>query len=106
VDHWLEKAAARCRRFNHEKITKIRISELQADEICTLVGGKDQPPVWIFAAIEVCSRLWPSTAQKRLCDFHRCLTTLDCGSAAASTIVGRLAQPFQGPLRANWDGSS
>src|ERR1017187_3915649 len=26
-----------------------------------MVGGKDQPPVWIFAAIEVWSRLWPST---------------------------------------------
>src|SRR5450759_477927 len=61
VDRWLEKAAASCRRFNHEKITKIRISELQADEICTLVGGKEQPPVWAFAAIDVWSRLWPST---------------------------------------------
>jgi IS1 family transposase len=61
VDHWLEKAAAACRLFNHRRITKIQISELQADEICALVGGKDQPPVWIFAAIEVWSRLWPST---------------------------------------------
>ena len=61
VDRWLEKASTSCRRFNHRMITKIRISELQADEICTLVGGKDQPPVWIFAAIEVWSRLWPST---------------------------------------------
>src|ERR1035437_9919223 len=61
VDRWLEKAAAACRLFNHRQITKIQISELQADEICALVGGKDRPPVWIFAAIEVCSRLWPST---------------------------------------------
>ena len=61
VDRWLEKAAASCRRFNHEKTTQLRISELQADEICTLVGGKNLPPVWIFAAIEVWSRLWPST---------------------------------------------
>jgi transposase-like protein/IS1 family transposase len=61
VDRWLEKAAAACRLFNHQRITKIQIRELQADEICTLVGGKEQPPVWVFAAIEVWSRLWPST---------------------------------------------
>ena len=61
VDRWLEKAAAACHLFNHRRITKIEIRELQADEICAMVGGKDQPPVWIFAAIEVWSRLWPST---------------------------------------------
>jgi transposase-like protein/IS1 family transposase len=61
VDRWLEKAAAACRLFNHQRITKIEIRELQADEICALVGGKDQPTVWIFAAIEVWSRLWPSS---------------------------------------------
>jgi transposase-like protein len=60
VDRWLERAAVSCRRFNHEKITRIKIRKLQADEICTLVSGKEQSPVWIFAAIEVCSRLWPS----------------------------------------------
>ena len=36
------------------------VVELQADEIKTIVGGK-QEPVWIFAVIEVWSRLWPST---------------------------------------------
>ena len=39
VDRWLEKAAAACRRFNHQKITKIRIRELQVDEIRAMVGG-------------------------------------------------------------------
>ena len=61
VDRWLKKTAASRRRFNHKRITKIRIRELQADEIRTLVGGKKQSPVWVFAAIEVWSRLWPST---------------------------------------------
>jgi transposase-like protein/IS1 family transposase len=61
ADRWLEKAAAACRLFNHQRITNIQIRELQADEICAMVGGKDQPSVWIFAAIEVWSRLWPST---------------------------------------------
>ena len=61
VDRWLERAATSCRRFNHRRITQIEIRELQADEICAMVGGKEQSPVWIFAAIEVGSRLWPST---------------------------------------------
>ena len=61
VDRWLEKAAVSCRRFNDQRITKIRIRELQADEIRTLVGSREHPPVWIFAAIEVWSRLWPAT---------------------------------------------
>jgi len=61
VDRWLEKAAAACRRFNHQTIQKITIRELQADEIRTMVGGNEHPPVWIFAAIEVWSRLWPAT---------------------------------------------
>src|SRR5687767_10451099 len=61
VDRWLEKAAEFCRRFNTLKITKIHIRELQADEICTIVGGQKHPSVWIFAAIEVWSRLWPAT---------------------------------------------
>jgi IS1 family transposase len=61
VDRWLEKAAASCRQFNHQRITRIEIRELQADELCAMVGGKEQSSVWIFAAIEVWSRLWPST---------------------------------------------
>jgi hypothetical protein len=38
----------------------IVISELQADEIRTIIHDKEQPS-WIFAAIEVWSRLWLST---------------------------------------------
>ena len=34
--------------------------ELQADEIKTIVGSKEEP-IWIFAVIEVWSRFWPST---------------------------------------------
>ena len=60
VDRWLERAAASCRRFNTSRITKLHIQELQADEIRTMVGGNGHP-VWIFAAIEVWSRLWPAT---------------------------------------------
>jgi IS1 family transposase len=42
----------------------LTVAELQADEIRTIVGGKDQP-IWVFAAIEVWSRLWPSTGVGR-----------------------------------------
>ena len=40
------------------------MSELQADEIRTIAGGK-RDVVWIFATIDVCSRLWPSTVVGR-----------------------------------------
>ncbi|MFH1740838.1 MAG: hypothetical protein ABIH23_17665 [bacterium] len=65
VDRWLEKAAAAGRRFNDQRITKIPIRELQVDEIRAMVGGNGHPPVWIFAAIEVWSRLWPATVVGR-----------------------------------------
>jgi len=61
VDRWLERAAKFCRRFNCQRIKRLDVAELQADEIQTLVGGKQQPPIWIFVSIEVWSRLWPST---------------------------------------------
>src|SRR3990172_4364562 len=60
VHRWLEKAATWCRRFNDRKINGLSVVELQADEIRTIVGGKKQP-IWVFAVIDVWSRLWPST---------------------------------------------
>ena len=65
VHRWLERAAVWCRRFNDRRTTGFAVAELQADEIKTIVGGKQQP-IWVFAVIEVWSRLWPSTvASKR-----------------------------------------
>jgi transposase-like protein/IS1 family transposase len=64
VDRWLQRAADSCRCFNDQKIDGIAISELQADEIRTIIHDKEQP-MWIFAAIEVWSRLWPSTVVGR-----------------------------------------
>jgi IS1 family transposase/transposase-like protein len=60
VHRWLERAATWCRYFNDREINRLSVAELQADEIKTLVGNKEQP-MWIFAVIEVWSRLWPST---------------------------------------------
>ncbi len=56
VDRWLEKAATSFQRFNHRKIAEIAIIDLQADEILTIVGCKEQS-IWIFVSIDVWSRL-------------------------------------------------
>jgi IS1 family transposase len=40
------------------------ISELQADELCTFVGSKSRP-LWLFATIEVSSRVWASSVLGR-----------------------------------------
>lgn len=64
VDRWLERAAECCRRFNDQRITGVDVPELQADEIRTIAGGK-VGAVWVFATIDVWSRLWPSTVVGR-----------------------------------------
>jgi len=64
VHRWLERAGESCRQFNNKNLVGYKVSELQADEIRTFVGGK-QDVVWIFAGIEVGTRLWPSTVVGR-----------------------------------------
>ena len=64
VARWLERAASVCRRFNHGRTTGFVATELQADEIRSFTGGKRRP-TWVFAAIEVGSRLWTSTVVGR-----------------------------------------
>ncbi len=64
VARWLERAAAVCRRFNHGRTTGFVATELQADEIRSFTGEKARP-TWVFAAIEVWSRLWTSTVVGR-----------------------------------------
>ena len=61
---WLEKAAAACRGFNQTRLTGVVVEELQADEIRSFVGSRTRP-AWIFVAVEVRSRLWPSTVTGR-----------------------------------------
>src|SRR4030095_7434908 len=43
VARWLEKAAHSCRRFNDQRIATLAVAELQAAEIRTIVGHKEQP---------------------------------------------------------------
>jgi hypothetical protein len=64
VARWLEKAADVCRGFNQRRTAGFGVEELQADEIRSFVGAKTRP-TWIFVAIEVWSRLWPSTVVGR-----------------------------------------
>ena len=60
VHRWLERASNWCRHFSDRKMKRLTMAELQADEMQTVVGGKEQP-IWVFAVIDVWSRLWPST---------------------------------------------
>ena len=60
VDRWLERAAGFGRHFNHQRIERLEVTELPADEIQTFVGCQQKPPIWIFVSIEVSSRLWPA----------------------------------------------
>jgi IS1 family transposase len=47
------------RRFNDETLRGFELKELQLDEIRTFLNTKSDA-TWIFTAIEVWSRLWPS----------------------------------------------
>ena len=86
LDHWLKRTSTCCRRFNDATITDLEIPELQADEIRTIAGGKEQP-IWIFATIDVCSRLWPATVVGRRS--YRNTLTLFRDTARRSDSTGR-----------------
>ena len=59
VARWLERASRAAELFNRRMLRDFDIVELQADELYTFIGGKSRP-MWLFATIEVCSRLWAS----------------------------------------------
>jgi IS1 family transposase len=56
----IRHAASCCRRFNDQNVKGLSVVELQADEIRTIIGGREQA-IWVFVVIDVWSRLWPST---------------------------------------------
>ena len=64
VARWLESAARYAERFNQRKLKGFVIHELQADEIRTFVGDKEQV-VWVLTTLEVWSRLWISVVVGR-----------------------------------------
>ena len=57
VARWLERASAAAERFNRRMLRDFELVELQADEVYAFIGSKSKP-TWLFATIEVCSRLW------------------------------------------------
>ncbi len=60
IARWLERASRAAERFNRQMLREFEIVELQADELYTFIGSKSRP-TWLFATIEVCSRLWASS---------------------------------------------
>ncbi|MCP4005016.1 MAG: transposase [bacterium] len=60
VARWLELAAAIARRFNAKHLRGHELVELQLDEINTFLQSRKQQ-TWVFAGIDVWSRLWPAT---------------------------------------------
>ena len=57
IARWLERASSAAERFNRHRLRGFPILELQADELFTFVGSK-RHAIWLFAIIEVSSRLW------------------------------------------------
>ena len=66
IARWLERAST---RFNDRMLHDVDLIELQADELCTFVGNKTTT-VWLFAAIEVSSRLWAGCVLGRRSDHN------------------------------------
>ncbi|MFT7487525.1 MAG: transposase-like protein [Candidatus Paceibacteria bacterium] len=60
VSRWLELAAAVARKFNATKLRGYDLAELQLDELNTFLANRKQQ-TWVYAGIEVWSRLWPAT---------------------------------------------
>ena len=60
IARWLERASRAAERFNRQMLHDFEIVELQADELYTFIDSKSRP-TWLFATIEVCSRLWASS---------------------------------------------
>ena len=67
VARWLERASTAARRFNDRMLRDFDLIELQADELCTFIGNKNKT-VWLFATIEVSSRLWAGSLLGRRSD--------------------------------------
>lgn len=60
VTRWLELAAAVARKFNEAKLRGFDLEELQLHELITFLANRNQK-TWVFAGIEVSSRLWLAT---------------------------------------------
>ena len=64
IARWLARASTAAERFNHGRVRDFDLIELQADELCTFIGNKSTT-LWLFATVEVWSRLWASSVLGR-----------------------------------------
>ena len=64
IARWLKRASTAAACFNHRLLRDFDVIELQADELCTFIGSKRRT-LWLFATIEVCSRLWAGSVLGR-----------------------------------------
>ena len=69
IARWLERASTAATRFNDRMVRDFDLIELQADELCTFIGNKSKT-VWLFATIEVSSRLWAGSVLGRRSDHN------------------------------------
>ena len=60
VARWLDRASRAAARFNRHILKNFEVRELQADELYTFIGSKRRP-TWLFATLEVASRVWASS---------------------------------------------
>ena len=67
VARWLQRASTAAKHFNDRMLRDFDLIELQADELCTFIGNKSTT-VWLFATIEVSSRVWASSVLGRRSD--------------------------------------
>ena len=64
IARWLEQASTAAKHFNQRMLRDFDIMELQADELRTFIGNK-RNTLWLFATIEVGSRLWAGSVLGR-----------------------------------------
>ncbi len=67
IARWLERASTAARRFTDLMLRDFDLIELQADELCMFIGNKSTT-CWLFATIEVSSRLWAGSVLGRRSD--------------------------------------
>ena len=67
IARWLERASTAAKHFNDRMLRDFDLIELQADELCTFIGKKSQT-CWLFATLEVSSRLWAGSLLGRRSD--------------------------------------
>ena len=83
---WLERASRAAKHFNYRMVPDFDLIELQADELCMFIGNKSKT-VWLFATLEVSSRLWAESVLGRRSDQNARAVISD--AVRRGRVVGR-----------------